>query len=143
MAKQSKYIEEKKKENHTTSFSESYKIICTPTFLSEARQLSKKYPNIKADFLALKDVLKNNPEQGDNLGHGLRKIRMEISDKAGGKSGGARVIIQVKIIYRTVYVLSTYDKAEYDTVITELLKKHLRKEEEKRQQAEASKRKRR
>ena len=99
--------------------------------MNEAKQLSKKYPKIKFDYLELKDVLKKNPEQGDDLGYGLRKIRMVITDKGQGKSGSARVIIQIKVIDEVVYVLSTYDKAEYDTIITDTLKKQLKKEEEK------------
>lgn len=69
---------------------------------------------------------------------------MEITDKGQGKSGGARVIIQVKVVDKVVYVLSTYDKAEYDTIITEVLKRQLKKEEERKQQqaSRASKRKR-
>lgn len=82
MAKQNKYIEEENKENLTTSSSKNYKIICTSNFLNEAKQLSKKYPNIKEDFLELKDVLKKNPKHGDDLGYGLRKIRMVITDKS-------------------------------------------------------------
>ncbi len=33
-----------------------------------------------------------NPQIGTDLGNGLRKIRMRISSKGRGKSGGARVI---------------------------------------------------
>ena len=136
MAKPTKYTREESREDLTTNSSRIYKIICTPNFLNEARQLSKKYPNIKDDYLSLKDVLKKNPDQGDDLGYGLRKIRMIISDKGQGKSGSARVMIQIRMIDGVVYVLSTYDKAEYDTIITDTLKKQLRKEEEKeRQQA--------
>lgn len=36
---------------------------------------------------------------------------MNISDKNRGESGGARVIIEVKVIARKVYVLSVYDKS--------------------------------
>jgi mRNA-degrading endonuclease RelE of RelBE toxin-antitoxin system len=126
--------QEKKKENPSTTSSQNYKIICTPTFLKEAKELAKKYPNIKTDFLRLKDVIKKDPKQGEDLGYGLFKIRMEITDKGQGKSGGARVIIQVKVIDKIVYVLSTYDKAEYDTVITDVLKMALKKEEDKKKQ---------
>jgi len=126
LEKPSKYTKEKSKESPSTNSSKNYKIICTPTFLKEAKQLSKKYPNIKNDFLKLRDVLKINPEQGDDLGFGLRKIRMEISDKSHGKSGGARIIIQVKVIDKVVYVLSTYDKGEYGSIDTDALKRLLK-----------------
>ena len=70
--------------------------------------------------------MKINLEQGDDLGSGLRKIRMEISDKSHGKSGGARIIIQVKVIDKVVYVLSTYDKGEYGSIDTNALKRLLK-----------------
>lgn len=52
---------------------------------------------------------------------------MSITDKGQGKSGSARVIIHVKIIEHKVYVLSTYDKSDFDTVIKSVLKKMLGK----------------
>lgn len=51
---------------------------------------------------------------------------MEISDKSHGKSGGARIIIQVKVIDKVVYVLSTYDKGEYGSIDTNALKRLLK-----------------
>ena len=115
---------EEKKEPPLTNSSTSYKIFCTQVFIGEARKLAKKYPNIKADFLALKDRLKKDPVTGnDSLGQQVYKVRMQISDKKKGSSGGARVIIQVKIIDRKVYVLSVYDKGRIGTLIDTYIKK--------------------
>ena len=47
------------------------------------------------DYNALLDELKENPYLGVSLGHGMRKVRMQISSKGKGKSGGARVITMV------------------------------------------------
>ena len=44
------------------------------------------------------------------------KIRMAISSKGKGKSGGARVITYVYIQDETVYLLSIYDKSEEQTI---------------------------
>jgi hypothetical protein len=41
---------------------------------------------------------------------------MQITGKNAGKSGGARVILNVKVIQAKVYLLAIYDKAEQDTI---------------------------
>lgn len=68
--------------------------------------------------------MKVDPVTGnESLGNELYKVRMAISDKNKGQSGGARVIIQVKIIDRVVYVLDVYDKSDTENkIITELNK---------------------
>jgi hypothetical protein len=92
--------------------------------MKEAKKLATKYPNIKNDFLELKSVLKKTPEKfGIDIGGGMYKIRMSISDKQRGKSGSARVIVYILRADKEVYVLSVYDKAQYDTVVVSELKK--------------------
>lgn len=96
------------------SSSKDYKLFVTNLFLKEARYLSNKYPNIKQSFKALGKDLKADPISRSEayLGHGCYKVRMEIAGKSTGKSYGARVIIHVKIIDKTVYLLSVYDKSD-------------------------------
>jgi hypothetical protein len=53
-----------------------------------------------------------NPNRGTSLGNGFFKIRMIITSKGKGKSGGARVITYVKIIATTVFLSSIYDKGD-------------------------------
>jgi hypothetical protein len=118
----------KQKRNRLSKPSPNYKIIPTENFLAEAKKLLKKYPNIKQDFLTLAKILKTDPITGnDYLGNGCYKIRMQITDKGGGQSGGARVIINVQVINKEVYVISTYDKGEQETVKDHILKKLLKK----------------
>ena len=62
------------------------------------------------------DLLEENPIQGTALGRDCYKVRLAISSKGKGKSGGARVVTCVKIVGETVYLLSIYDKAEQDTL---------------------------
>ena len=96
--------------------------------MSEARKLQRKYPRIKEDFLALKDQLKVDPITGnESLGADLYKVRMAISDKKKGESGGARVIIQVKIVGKIVYVISTYDISDIETKTDQELQALLKK----------------
>lgn len=65
-----------------------------------------------------------NPFQGDNLGGGVRKIRMAIGSKGKGKSGGARVLtLNVLVSGDTdVMLLTIYDKNEIDNVFDEYIR---------------------
>lgn len=121
---------EKNRQSHSTTSSTSYKLFVTTLFLSEARRLKKKYPNIKKDFNELRKRLKIDPIIGnDPLGMDCYKVRMAITDKNSGESGGARIIIEVKIVDKAVYLLSVYDKAEkgslFDNELTRILKKKI------------------
>lgn len=86
------------------------------------KKLHRKYPSLKKDLLDLLDSLEHNPVQGISLGNDFYKIRLAISSKRTGKSGGARVITCVKIIKETVYLAAIYDKAEASTISDETLK---------------------
>ena len=94
--------------------SRNYNLYVTNLFLKEARQLKKRYPNIKNSFKALKKDLQTNPiaRSEASLGQGCYKVRMEIDGKQSGRSYGARVIIYVKITDKVVYLLSVYDKSD-------------------------------
>lgn len=97
-----------------------------PKFEKELKRLSKKYPSLKSDFSLLLTSLKNDPSQGISLGNDCYKIRLAISSKGKGKSGGARVITCLKIIHDTVYLLTIFDKSEKENIpdkeLSELLK---------------------
>ncbi|WP_317168176.1 type II toxin-antitoxin system RelE/ParE family toxin [Algoriphagus iocasae] len=69
--------------------------------------------------------MQTNPFQGTPLGKNCFKIRMIISSKRKGKSGGARVITFVKITETTVYLLSVYDKSDKETIKDSELKELL------------------
>ncbi|WP_248282078.1 type II toxin-antitoxin system RelE/ParE family toxin [Mucilaginibacter robiniae] len=51
----------------------------------------------------------------------IAKVRLAISSKGKGKSGGARVITNFAITDHTVYLLSIYDKAEKESLSNEEL----------------------
>ena len=94
----------------------SYKISTISLFDKQAKRLAKKYPSLKRDLSELIDSLVNDPRQGDALGNGFYKIRMPITSKGQGKSGGARVITYVKVTATTVFLTSVYDKSEKSTI---------------------------
>lgn len=90
----------------------------TPRFIREAKRLAKKYHSLQLDFEELKASIKQNPTQGASLGHNLHKVRLAITSKGGGKSGGARVITQVVISISAglVRFVTIYDKSERSSI---------------------------
>ncbi len=107
----------------------SYKIELTDNFKKEAKKLIKKYASLRSEIAELGKELSENPTMGTPLGSDVYKIRLSIASKNKGKSGGARVITFVKIIDKTVFLLSIYNKGEKESIsnkeIEELLKGYL------------------
>ncbi len=94
----------------------SYKVDTTDNFKKEAKALAKKYRSLKNDLEELGAMLAQDPRTGTSLGNDIYKIRLQIKSKNKGKSGGARVLTQVKIIKETVYLFSIYDKSDKDDI---------------------------
>lgn len=97
----------------------NYSIGTLPGFDKKLKKLAKKYNSLKSDLQELINDLKRNPTQGADLGNGVRKVRMAISDKGKGKSHGARVITHTAIVSieeGVITLLAIYDKAEQDTI---------------------------
>ena len=64
-------------------------------------------------------MITKNPFVGTDLGGGKRKIRLAVTSKAKGKSGGMRIItfnIEQKDNHLNVYLVTIYDKSEYSNV---------------------------
>lgn len=100
----------------------SYEVIAIPSFKRELKKLAKKFSSLKFDFAELIESLQQHPSQGTALGHNCYKIRMSITSKGKGKSGGARVITCLQVSETTVYLLSIYDKSDQDTITNKELK---------------------
>jgi mRNA-degrading endonuclease RelE of RelBE toxin-antitoxin system len=83
----------------------SYNVEATANFSKELKTLAKKYRSLQADLAQLITALEENPELGTPIGHGCYKIRLAIKSKGRGKSTGGRVITQVFVTDRTVYLL--------------------------------------
>ncbi|MBR4338827.1 MAG: addiction module toxin RelE [Bacteroidaceae bacterium] len=97
----------------------------SPDFVKSVKALSKRYPSLKDDLLALRQSLEQDPYQGVDLGGGLRIIRMNIRSKGRGKAGGARVITCNVIISMNDMVIALvyiYDKADASSVKDEAMK---------------------
>ena len=94
----------------------SFRIVITDSFRRPGKRLGKKFVSFKADFAALLDELEADPQTGEPLGRDCYKVRMSITAKGKGKSGGARVITCVKVVGKIVFLLTIYDKSEQDSI---------------------------
>ncbi len=92
------------------------RVIPTPRFIREVKPLLKRYASLKNDLLGLENDLIARPDQGSHLGQSIYKVRLAIKSKGKGKSGGARVITYFVTEEREIYLLSIYDKSEFDAV---------------------------
>jgi mRNA-degrading endonuclease RelE of RelBE toxin-antitoxin system len=94
----------------------NYKVELTDHFKKEAKRLLKKYRSLKTELADLFDLLAQNPTLGTPLSQEVYKIRLAISSKGKGKSGGARVITYVKTSNNIVLILTIYNKGETDSI---------------------------
>jgi mRNA-degrading endonuclease RelE of RelBE toxin-antitoxin system len=94
----------------------SYKVIPVEKFKKEAKRLIKKYPSLKSELVDLANTLSTQPTTGTPLGNNIFKVRVAIKSKGKGKSGGARVITYLVTPSKEIYLLTIYDKAEFDSI---------------------------
>lgn len=109
----------------------SCEIIVSKGFVRELKPLAKRYRSIKNDLAQLGKELKTNPQMGIDLGSGIRKIRLAISSKGKGKSGGVRVITYNVIAHvedDIVVLVSIYDKSKQDSIAKRDIMSRLKKE---------------
>ena len=99
-----------------------FEVKTVSAFEKDFKKLSKKYPSLKIDVIKLIEQLEVNPFLGTPLGKDFFKIRLNISSKGKGKSGGARIITCVKVIKNTVFLSTIYDKSEKSTITDAELK---------------------
>jgi mRNA-degrading endonuclease RelE of RelBE toxin-antitoxin system len=95
----------------------NYKVLTIPPFDKQLKRLAKKYPSIKKEFAELIESLELAPEQGIPIGNNCYKIRIAIASKGKGKSGGARVITNLFIKNKIVFLLAIYDKSEKENIL--------------------------
>ena len=105
----------------------------TKSFKTAAKPLLKKYQSLSKDLMNLEKTLVNTPRLGTSLGKEAYKIRLKVTSKGKGKSGGARVITLVEttlIGYTerisneeiTVNLLTIFEKGDVDNISDKELK---------------------
>jgi hypothetical protein len=104
-------------------------ITTSDDFVDALKRLAKKYPSLKQDLISFKTSLLANPLQGVSLGQNCFKVRLKISSKNKGKSGGGRIITLVKLSDNHIMLLTIFDKSEQESIsqheLSELLKRNL------------------
>ena len=105
-----------------------YKFEVSLPFKKEFKAIFKKYKSLDNDIQNLRTEIENDPNIGVTIAEGIKKIRLKITSKGSGKSGGARVIIQeLDIIIeeedaKSILFVCIYDKSEYDSVDINIIK---------------------
>lgn len=103
----------------------SFNVIVTEVFERKLKRLAKKHKSIKADLLAVIEQLEENPTMGTPIGKECYKIRVAITSKGKGKSGGARMITYIRIVSEIVYLIDIYDKSEQSTISDKELQSYI------------------
>ena len=98
------------------------KIKISEDFRIAFKRLKKRHKSLQQDFEQLLSSLLTNPVQGVELEGGARKVRLAITSKGRGKSGGARVIIRFYVINDELQLLYIYDKADYENISDSFLR---------------------
>jgi hypothetical protein len=104
----------------------SFNVVVTDGFKKHAKGIAKKHRSLKSDLNKLIDSLEENPTQGEALGKDCYKVRLAITSKGKGKSGGSRVITCVKIVNQTAYLLTIFDKSNKENISDKELDELLR-----------------
>ena len=94
----------------------SYNVIATENFERKVKRLAKKYKSLKSDLKPVFDQLSVIPNLGTSIGNDCYKIRLSISSKGRGKSGGARIITFVRFVKGTVFLIDIYDKSDKSNI---------------------------
>ena len=107
----------------------SVSIITTDNFRREAKKLIKKYKSLRDELQQLSEELEENPKLGTLITENVYKIRLAVKSKGKGKSGGLRIITYVDVEIQeidedntNVYLLSIYDKSDYENISDKQLK---------------------
>ncbi len=101
------------------------KVVLSKHFVRESKTLYKKHRSLAKDVVQLIEELKLNPKLGTPLGKNCYKIRLKISSKQSGKSGGARIITHVYIEGDILTLLAIYDKSEQSSISDTEIEKRL------------------
>ncbi len=94
----------------------SFDVVVSNPFERKLKRLAKRHKSLVTDLASLIDELVENPTLGVPIGKDCYKIRIAISSKGKGKSGGARIITQVRVVNQTVFLIDIYDKTDQESI---------------------------
>lgn len=97
-----------------------------PEFARRAKTLAKRYKSFESDYCDFLKTLEQNPSMGVSLGSNVYKVRMPITSKGKGKSGGTRVLTySVNTLptgNTTITLLTIFDKSDLANVSDKYIK---------------------
>ncbi|RZK47009.1 MAG: hypothetical protein EOO87_22645 [Pedobacter sp.] len=99
-------------------------VIYSAIFIRKAKAYKRKHSSIVDELRELEVSLLENPQQGNNLGAGLYKVRLAVKSKGKGKSGGYRIItylVSKQDDGFIVNMLTIYDKSEESSIDKKVL----------------------
>ena len=99
----------------------NFSVIPSDKFKKDAKRLIKKFHSLKHELAELNATLAAHPDCGIPLGNDTYKIRIAIKSKNKGKSGGARIITYLVTEDKEIYLLTIYDKSEFNVVDDNIL----------------------
>jgi mRNA-degrading endonuclease RelE of RelBE toxin-antitoxin system len=94
----------------------SYLISPSLEFRRSLKEIHKTHKSIKIDVEKLGKSLSDNPRQGTLISENMYKVRLAITSKGRGKSGGARVITYIVDEDLTIFLVDIYDKSEQESI---------------------------
>lgn len=94
----------------------NFDVVATNPFERKLKRLAKRHKSLVTDLSSIIDKLIKNPTLGVSIGKDCYKIRVAISSKGKGKSGGARIITYVRIVNQTVFLMDIYDKSDQESI---------------------------
>ena len=95
--------------------------------LFRSKRLAKKYRSLIDDISPLIDQLSQTPTIGIPVGNDCYKIRLSLSSKGKGKSGGARIITYVLFLKNVIFLMDIYDKSEQENITKQELENIINK----------------
>lgn len=100
-----------------------YKFLVSPDFERQYKRLKKKYPSLPDDLRKFQNCF-DSLDYAD-LGKKIRKYRLSIKSKGGGKRGGGRLITFELLVQGDIsefLLVTIYDKSEMDNVRDEYVR---------------------
>ncbi len=96
-------------------------------YRQQSKWLIKKYPSLAVEIpIELEKLANNQLESFDAMKQNFYKIRVPIASKGVGKRSGARIVAHVRIVDDIAYLVSIYDKSDYENVADDVLKAFLK-----------------
>ena len=105
-----------------------YQIKIIKPFQKDIKQLAKKHPNIQKDLECLFEILSQGNIIGtklQNFNANLYKVRLKSSDNNKGKSGGFRIIYEVKKSLFIIRLIEIYSKSNKTNINNTKIQKRL------------------